>query len=87
MAVILSALMLLAGCSSSGVTNNNSGTDAAERSLSEDKMNDTVPRLEYWSEGSETARSITDYVEAVTNEGSSEFIPEAERIAVFDIAA
>ncbi len=41
--------------------------------------------LEYWSEGSEAAASIRDYVEKVTDEGSDAFIPVEDRIAVFDL--
>ncbi|HCM92956.1 MAG TPA: hypothetical protein DIS78_10375 [Lachnospiraceae bacterium] len=41
--------------------------------------------LEYWSEGSEAAASIRDYVEKVTDEDSDAFIPVEDRIAVFDL--
>lgn len=42
-------------------------------------------RLEYWSEDSDTAQSIIDYVAAVADESSDSFVPEDERIAVFDV--
>jgi hypothetical protein len=39
--------------------------------------------LSSWNEGA-TKKSITDFVAKVTNEGSPDFVPPAERIAVFD---
>lgn len=39
----------------------------------------------YWTEGSSSLAELTDYVEAVTNKNSEDFIPEEERIAVFDM--
>ncbi|MCR5094437.1 MAG: haloacid dehalogenase-like hydrolase [Lachnospiraceae bacterium] len=41
--------------------------------------------LEYWSEDSKAAASITDYVERVTDPSSGDFIPVEDRIAVFDM--
>ena len=41
---------------------------------------------EYWTAGSEPARQLVDYVNMVTNESDREnFIPEKDRIAVFDM--
>ena len=40
---------------------------------------------EYWTEGAEPAQSLRDYVAAVTDEESEDFIPEEDRIAVFDM--
>ena len=40
---------------------------------------------EYWTEGSEPAQALRDYVAAVTDEESEDFIPEEDRIAVFDM--
>ncbi|MET0678618.1 MAG: haloacid dehalogenase-like hydrolase, partial [Bradyrhizobium sp.] len=39
--------------------------------------------LASWNEGA-TKRSITDFVAKVTAEGAADFVPAAERIAVFD---
>lgn len=39
--------------------------------------------LSSWNEG-ETKQSIVNYVEAVTDESSADFIPESDRIATFD---
>jgi phosphoserine phosphatase len=43
----------------------------------------TEDPLPSWIEGN-TKKAIMDYVRAVTTKGSSDFIPEAERIATFD---
>ena len=40
---------------------------------------------EYWTEDSEPAQALRDYVAAVTDEESEDFIPEEDRIAVFDM--
>src|SRR5690349_16878208 len=39
--------------------------------------------LPSWSDGA-TKQSILDFVAAVTEEGSSDFVPPAERVATFD---
>ncbi|MCR4739905.1 MAG: haloacid dehalogenase-like hydrolase [Lachnospiraceae bacterium] len=41
--------------------------------------------LEYWSEDSEVAASIREYVEMATDETSDGFIPVEDRLAVFDL--
>ena len=44
------------------------------------------PLKEYWTEGSEAAQSLRDFVEMVTNENDqATFIPVKDRIAVFDM--
>jgi phosphoserine phosphatase len=47
----------------------------------ENKIDKTI--LPSWNEGT-TKQAIIDFVEAATNEGSPGFIPQADRIAVFD---
>lgn len=59
-------------------------TDAAQEET-EGADEDTGEGLEYWSEGSVAAASITDYVKKVTDESSDDFIPVEDRIAVFDL--
>ena len=39
----------------------------------------------YWNEGSEALAELTDYVKTVTDRESADFIPEKDRIAVFDM--
>lgn len=40
---------------------------------------------QYWTAGSKAAEALKSYVEAVTDEGSADFVPEEDRIAVFDL--
>jgi len=40
---------------------------------------------EYWTDGSAAAESLSAYLLAVTDEASPDFIPVADRIAVFDL--
>ena len=39
----------------------------------------------YWTEGSEAAASLNEYLAAVTDETSKDYIPTEDRIAVFDL--
>lgn len=43
------------------------------------------PLSAFWSEGSNPAAELREYVAAVTKEGSSSYIPVEDRIAVFDL--
>ena len=50
------------------------------------KETKTVSMSNYWSEGSEAAQALRDYVAKVTDPSDKEnFIPEEDRIAVFDM--
>ena len=40
---------------------------------------------EYWTENSEAAASLNDYLTAVTDEASPDYIPVRDRVAVFDL--
>jgi len=40
---------------------------------------------EYWTEGSEAAASLNDYLAAVADPTSPDYIPQRDRIAVFDL--
>ncbi len=46
---------------------------------------DSGKELSFWSENSKVAASITEYVEAATDPASEGYIPEEDRIAVFDL--
>ena len=50
-----------------------------------DSGNQTVLVSEYWTDGSQAAASLNDYLTAVTYESSPDFIPVEDRIAVFDL--
>ena len=54
-------------------------------SVTKGRAEDTFPNdaLASWNDGP-TKKSITDFVAKVTKEGSPDFVPPAERIAVFD---
>ena len=46
----------------------------------------TAPLSTYWTEGSPVAQSLRDYVAKVTDpKDTANFIPEKDRIAVFDL--
>ena len=61
----------------------------ASVSLAEESQTDTAqePVLlsDYWTEGSEAASKLNDYLLAVTDEASPDYIPVADRLAVFDL--
>lgn len=40
---------------------------------------------EYWTDGSKAAAAINDYLAAITDETSADYIPVKDRIAVFDL--
>ena len=46
---------------------------------------DTTAALSLWTDGSEAKQKLIDYVTSVTKEGSEDFIPVEDRIAVFDM--
>ena len=53
---------------------------ASDPSLSSESAVDPLPS---WNEGS-AKQAVMNFVEAVTTEGSPDFVPEADRIATFD---
>lgn len=62
-----------------------SAADAASRkfisSVSVKKQSD----FRFWTKDSKPLKALADYVESVTRRGSKDFIPEKDRIAVFDL--
>lgn len=90
--ILLSASMMLtlSGCAaqignltarvSEQTVDTNTDTDKSDVSDT-----DTKVELEYWTEDSAAAASLTDYVERVTDENSDSFIPVEDRLAVFDM--
>lgn len=81
-----------AACSNASGGESKASTDASVASTSSvvsDSSNEAgadskTASLEYWTEDSPAMKSIMEYVSAVTDEKSDKFVPEAERIAVFD---
>lgn len=51
----------------------------------ETKVTDGKTMLSLWTEGAESKQKLIDYIESVTTEGSTDFIPVENRIAVFDL--
>ncbi len=57
-----------------------------EAAAADEKEEEATPLSEYWAADSTVAQSLRDYVAKVTNEYDKEnFIPERDRIAVFDM--
>ncbi len=77
----VTAAMLLSGCSEVRIVDND-GVPVIE-TVDDEKAQKA--ELEYWTEDSAAAASIKEYVEMVTDEGSEKYIPEEDRIAVFDL--
>ena len=50
-----------------------------------DAMEETALLCDYWTEGSEAASKLNDYLLAVTDENSPDYIPVEDRLAVFDL--
>ena len=49
------------------------------------KAGEKADPLSLWAEGAASKRALTAYVQAVTDRGSPDYIPPADRIAVFDL--
>ena len=58
----------------------NDGDDRSAAGIANDDS-----EFKYWSDDSKAAASIREYVKTVTDLGSKDFIPEEDRIAVFDM--
>lgn len=59
-------------------------TDAADTKTAEENA-DPVDALSLWNEGTGAKKELIDFVASVTDEGSEDFIPLEDRIAVFDM--
>ena len=53
-------------------------TEAAAKAIDANEM------LSYWTENAEARKKLVAYMEAITKEGSPDYIPVEDRIAVFD---
>lgn len=83
-AFALLLVLLLTGCgnqssqtSESALTNN-----APAESNSDSNIEDV---FSYWNQEAPSLKVLTDYVKGVTEQGSSDFIPPEDRVAVFDM--
>ena len=59
--------------------------DTSEDAEEELLISEGPVTLDLWEEDSEARKMLEDYVAAVTDEDGEEFIPEEDRIAVFDL--
>ena len=57
---------------------------AAENTEDAAKAIDASEMLSYWTEDAEARKQLVAYMEAITQEGSPDYIPVEDRIAVFD---
>ncbi|MBR4223620.1 MAG: haloacid dehalogenase-like hydrolase, partial [Oscillospiraceae bacterium] len=82
MAAAFMMCISLAGCSASNadVTDVDCSSPAAAQST---YVKDAA-ELEHWTEGSESAASIREFVEQITDRESGHYVPPQDRIAVFD---
>ena len=69
---ILLAVLMLCGCA------------GAETVVFDETNDPSASPLVYWAEG-ESRAAFLDYVAAVTDESSPDYIPETDRLAVFDL--
>ena len=96
-ALIIASILALsaAACSNTSEGESKTSTETSAASVVSDVSTENIDNqsaesdgkstsFEYWTEDSPAMKSIMDYVSAVTDEKSENFVPEAERIAVFD---
>ena len=67
--------------STASVVSDRSTENSDKQSAESDRK---ATSFEYWTEDSPAMKSIIEYVSAVTDEKSDKYVPETERIAVFD---
>ena len=62
-------------------------TPAEEVPAETEKLNETDPdiMLSLWNNGAAAKKELASYMESITDPASSDFIPEEDRIAVFDL--
>ena len=73
-ALLLAALLLLAGTASLALAEEPAETEETEEAV-----------FAEWTDGAPALNTLIAYVEAVTDENSPDYIPPADRIAVFDM--
>ncbi len=86
-AVIVAAFLMLsaAACSNTPENQNSSSTETSSTVSDQyQQSEDKTTSLEYWTEDSPAMKSVIAYVSEITDEKSDKYVPEAERIAVFD---
>ena len=87
LALTLAVLLLLGclmGCMRVKVSGKARENESAE-AVQDEPAGITEEVFSAWNEGAPALDTLIDYVEAVTDEDSPDFIPESRRIAVFDM--
>ncbi|MBQ3651856.1 MAG: hypothetical protein IJI85_01535, partial [Clostridia bacterium] len=87
LALTLAVLLLLGclmGCMRVKVSGKARENESAE-AVQDEPAGTTEEVFSAWNEGAPALDTLIDYVEAVTDEDSPDFIPESRRIAVFDM--
>lgn len=86
---VLASSAIFAGC---GNTSANNSTQSSVADTSQTSVADTVKEpqtqtdpLSLWTKDAKLKTELTDYMKAITDESSAEFIPVKDRIAVFDM--
>lgn len=94
---VLAALALAAtlalglfGCDSSQAPSassaqSSSSANASAQSVSSESSAEVQAQLTSWTEDSASLKTLVDFVEATTNEESPDYIPQKDRVAVFDL--
>ena len=84
--IVAAFLMLSAAACSNTPENQNSSSTETSSTVSDQypQSEDKTTSLEYWTEDSPAMKSVIAYVSEITDEKSDKYVPEAERIAVFD---
>ncbi len=77
LAVLLVFALLFSGCNSKDKTDAPAGDEQTVQSAEE--------MLSLWSANAASKKAFVEYINAVTDENSKDFIPVADRIAVFDL--
>ena len=82
--VSLCLLLVVSTCYGLGLGYKKNGTDAPAESAQTQSV-ETGKSLSLWTDDAAARKELIDYVQTVTEEGSAEFIPVENRIAVFDL--
>ena len=80
--ISLCLLLIVSTCYGLGVGYKNITEKVPENSQTQKESAET---LSLWNDDASAKKELTEYVEAVTKEGSADFIPVENRIAVFDL--
>ena len=62
------------------------GAEAASRAeISQIAVNQMGSNFKYWNKDAASYQALTNYVKDITNKNSKNYIPEKDRVAVFDM--